>query len=60
MATPFTLGGEQRVVSVVSNLLLDKGYDVTILCTDNFTPIDYSIYKLNSNINIKFVNEYIC
>lgn len=58
MATPFTLGGEQRVVSVVSNLLLDKGYDVTILCTDNFTPIDYSIYKLNSNINIKFVNEY--
>ena len=42
MSSPFTYGGEQRVVSVVSSLLCNFGYDVSIICTNNET-IDYSI-----------------
>lgn len=58
MATPFTLGGEQRVVTIISNLLVDIGYDVTILCTDNQTKIEYSIYKLNEKVKIAFVDGF--
>lgn len=58
MATPFTLGGEQRVVTIISNLLIDKGYDVTILCSDNQTEVNYDIYKLNKNVKIKFIDGY--
>lgn len=57
MATPFTKGGEQRVVSVLSNLLYEKGFDVTILCTD-FTPINYDLYNLNPRVNIIFLDGY--
>ncbi len=58
MATPFTLGGEQRVVSILSNLFVNKGFDVTILCTDINAKIDYSIYGLSDKVNIKFVRGY--
>ena len=57
MATPFTKGGEQRVVSVLSSLLCELSYDVTILCTD-YTPINYSLYNLNPRVHIKFADGY--
>ena len=58
MATPFSVGGEQRVVSIVSNMLIDLGYDVSIMCTDINTPRDYSLYDLNPNVKIEYVRGY--
>ncbi len=58
MATPFTLGGEQRVVTIISNLLVKEGNTVTILCTDEETPINYSTYQMNKKVKIKFIDGY--
>lgn len=58
MATPFTLGGEQRVVSIVASLLVKRNYDVTILCTDSDTKVDYNIYNLDSRVKIKYIPGY--
>lgn len=57
MSTPFTLGGEQRVVSCVASLLYEQGNEITILCTDNKTPINYKMYNLNENVKIDFIKE---
>ena len=35
MYTPFNYGGIERVVSNMSNELIDNGFDVTILCAEN-------------------------
>ena len=51
MGTPFTLGGEQRVVSVISNILL-KDYDVSIICTNPNISINYDLYDLNRKVKI--------
>lgn len=58
MATPFTLGGEQRVVTIISNLLIEKGYDVTILCTDVMAKPNYDIYNLNRRVKIGYIGGY--
>lgn len=55
MKNPFTLGGEQRVVSVISNVLTNKDFDVTILCTDNFVA-NYDMYKLDSRVKVFQLN----
>ncbi len=57
METPFTKGGEQRVVSIISNLLVQKGYDVSILCTDLITKKDYDLYNLDKKVKIKYVED---
>ena len=57
MASPFTKGGEQRIVTVVSNSLQEAGYDVTILCTDP-DPVNYDLYHLNKKVHIKYVEAY--
>lgn len=57
MPSPFTYGGEQRVVSKVANLFNEKGYNTTIICAS--TPkIDYSIYNLNKNVSI--IDASVC
>lgn len=58
MATPFTKGGEQRVVSIISNLLINKGYDVSIMCTDMTVPRDNKLYGLSDKVNIKYIRGY--
>lgn len=57
MPTPFTKGGEQRVVSVVAGILQEKGYETTILCKDDKTPVDYELYHLNPNVKIRFMKK---
>jgi len=57
MATPFTVGGEQRVVSVVASLLQNRGNQVTIICTDGKTPINFDRYNLNKNVKIEFTKN---
>lgn len=51
MEDPFSYGGEQRVVSKLSNLLYQDNYDVTIICT-RMKKKDLDIYNLNANIKI--------
>ena len=58
MATPFSLGGEQRVVTVISNLLVEDGYDVTIACTDISIPRSVNPYNLDNRVKIKYINGY--
>jgi len=57
MSTPFTQGGEQRVVSVISNILTQKNNEVFILCVDKKTMINYEMYKLNKKVNIIVLSE---
>ena len=52
MATPFTYGGEQRVVSTIANLFNEKEYETTIICTD-LNKVDYSLYNLSENVKIE-------
>ncbi len=57
MPTPFSLGGEQRVTSIISNILLEYGYDITIICTDSKTKEDHNRYKLDKRIKIIYMQE---
>ena len=58
METPFTHGGEQRVVSILSNMLVNKGYDVSIMCTDMTVIRDNSLYNLDENVKICYLDGY--
>lgn len=58
MATPFTLGGEQRVVSIISNLLVDSGFDVTIMCTDMTAIRNNKLYNLSEKVKIGYVRGF--
>lgn len=49
----FSLGGVQRVVSVISNELT-KFYEVDVICTSNKYKEDRNIYGLNNKVNVKF------
>ncbi|AMC94003.1 hypothetical protein AOC36_08390 [Erysipelothrix larvae] len=54
----FTLGGEQRVLSVYANEFVSLGYDVSIFCRDIETKEDRSIFGLKNTINIYYPKEY--
>lgn len=56
MKSPFYFGGEQRVVSVVANALVDIGYDVSILYTAFDKPINRAMYNLDERVNLYQVN----
>lgn len=58
MNTPFTFGGEQRVVSTLANYLQSENYEVSFTLTSKNHQIDYELYSLNKNIKIEFVYEY--
>ena len=58
MRTPFSLGGEQRVVTVLSNYLVNIGYDVYFLLTCPNDKIDYEMYNMDKRIKILFIKKY--
>ena len=58
MASPFTYGGEQRVVSVVASLLSKRTYDVSIICTLKVKE-DYEMYDLDKNVKIIYIPKSI-
>ena len=58
METPFTLGGEQRVVSILSNMLVEKGFNVSILCTNLNVPVNYDLYNLDSRVKIDYLDGF--
>lgn len=47
----FSLGGVQRVVSVIANQLCEK-HTVDVICTQHDLEIDRSIYDLHKSVNI--------
>ena len=47
----FSLGGVQRVVSVLANEL-SKEYNVEIVCVAKNIKIDRTIYNLSEDINV--------
>lgn len=55
--TIFTLGGVQRVVSVLASEL-SKYHEVDILCTREKSEIDREVYNLDSRVNVK-INSII-
>lgn len=58
METPFSLGGEQRVVTTVANYLYSLGYEVSFALTDKHQQKDYNMYNLNKNIKINYIKNY--
>lgn len=47
----FTLGGVQRVVSVIANEL-NKKHEVDIICTKDFNNLNRELYDLDKNIHV--------
>ena len=58
MCTPFDLGGEQRISSVLANYLANNGYDITFLLTSKNHTINRKIYNLDEKIKIVFITEF--
>lgn len=58
MNTPFNLGGEQRIVTVLANYLVNNGYDVSFLLTNSNHIIDREIYNMDEKIKIIYIKEY--
>lgn len=53
----FNLGGIQRCITDLSNYLVDRGHEVTILCSESTIKVDYDIFKLTKKANIIFCNQ---
>lgn len=58
MYSPFTIGGEQRVVTTIANYLVENKYDVSFFLTDKQKRINYDLYSLNKKVNLIFFNDY--
>lgn len=58
MNSPFTLGGEQRVVTILANYLVKQSYEVYFLLTDKNNKVDYAAYNLNKSVKLIFLPEY--
>ncbi len=57
MDSPFTLGGEQRVVTNLVNYLSDK-YKVSFLLTCKHKEENYSMYNLKENVEFFYLKKY--
>lgn len=56
MTNIFSLGGVQRVVSVLSNELI-KEHEIDILCISEKLKVNNDLYNLNHKINVEFNNS---
>ena len=53
----FTLGGIQRCITTLANYLVDKGYDVSVICTNTKVKINREIYGLDKNIKVIYTKK---
>lgn len=53
----FTLGGIQRCITMLSNYLVNKGYDVSIICTRTKVKEDRELYGLDNKVKVIFTNK---
>ena len=58
METPFSVGGEQRVVTTLANYFVAKDYEVYFILTDENKKINYDLYELNKKVKIIFIQKY--
>lgn len=58
MSTPFDLGGEQRISSVLANYLANNDCQVTFLLTSKNHTINRKIYNLDARVKIIFISEF--
>lgn len=56
--TPFSLGGVQRVSTVLANYLSDNGFDVSFLVFGRNITADYDVYGLNENVHLVKMDDY--
>lgn len=57
LPSPFTYGGEQRVLARITSLLADKNYDVSIIYMTSEAKVDYDMYNLNKKVKCIYVPE---
>ena len=53
----FNLVGIQRCITDLSNYLIDRDYDITILCSESTIKEDRSIYGLNNKVKVIFTDK---
>lgn len=58
MNTPFSIGGEQRVTTLLANYLSINNFDVSFALVDRKYKKDYNLYGLDKNIKTLYINNY--
>lgn len=56
--TIFSLGGIQRIITDITNELVEKNLEITVLCNNTVYPIDYALYGLKPAINVNLKKVY--
>ena len=49
-------GGAERVISLLCNALLERGFDVTLIVTHQFSA-ESDLHNIDKNINVIFLEE---
>ena len=49
MHSPFTIGGVQKITTLLANALQDKGYEIDIIILGN-TSINYDLYGMKKDM----------
>ncbi len=57
LPSPFTYGGEQRVLARITNLLANENYNVSIIYMTSEAKVDYNMYGLNKKVKCIYVPE---
>lgn len=53
----FSLGGIQRCITELSNYLVKKGYNVSIICTNKKTHVNRKIYELDEKVDVRILKN---
>ena len=53
----FTLGGVQRCITILSNYLVNKGYDISVICTNTKVPLNRETYGLDEKVKVIFTKK---
>ncbi len=53
----FTLGGVQRCITILSNYLVNKGYDISVICTNTKVPLNRETYGLDEKVKVIFIKK---
>ena len=53
----FTLGGIQRCITILSNYLANKGYNVSVICTNTSVPLNRKTYGLDEKVKVIFTKK---
>lgn len=57
MGSPFSLGGEQRVTTIIANNLIKNGFEICFATTDEVKN-DYKKYNMNEKIKVYKIDNF--